>query len=119
MSTRQARSSFDRPRWTADDAREVIAALDRSGQPVSAFAAEHGLDAQRVYLWRRRLRTGSAGAERSTFQELVVRPSALGVSDGARFEVVLASGTTVRVPPSFDADALVRLLDVLGRAVAC
>ena len=64
------RSPFDRPRWTERDAREVLAALRRSGKPVSVFAAEHGLDPQRVHLWRRRL----GGAERTTFQELIVRP---------------------------------------------
>ena len=119
MPTPRARSPFDRPRWNAQDAREVIDALDDSGQPVRVFAAEHGLDAQRVYLWRRRLRAGSAGAERSTFRELIVRPSALGGYDGARFEIVLASGTTVRVPVSFDADALARLLDVVARVGGC
>ena len=36
-------------RWTERDAREVLAALDRSGKSVSVFAAEHGLDPQRVY----------------------------------------------------------------------
>jgi hypothetical protein len=108
---------FDRPRWSAEDARSVLAALDRSGQPVSVFAADHGLDAQRLYIWRRRLR-GSAEAERSNFRELIVRPSVVG-DDGGRFEIVLTSGTTVRVPASFDADALMRLLEVVARAGAC
>jgi transposase-like protein len=72
MPSPSDRSPFDRPRWTERDAREVLAALRRSGKPVSVFAAEHGLDPQRVYLWRRRL----GGAERTTFQELIVRPAA-------------------------------------------
>jgi hypothetical protein len=89
----------------------VLEALERSGQPVSAFAAEHGLDPQRVYLWRRRL---GASAERTTFREVVVR------ADGSdRFEIVLTSGMTVRVPASFDDDSLERLLGVLSRAGAC
>src|SRR5271165_853427 len=103
------RSPFDRPRWTERDAREVIAALERSGKGVSVFAAEHGLDPQRVYLWRRRL----GGAEPTTFQELIVRPRAIRPSpeaEGCPFEIVLASGAVVRVPPSFDATALARLL---------
>jgi hypothetical protein len=37
MPTPRARSPFDRLRWTAEDAREVIAALDRSVKPVSVF----------------------------------------------------------------------------------
>ena len=55
---------FDHPRWNEQDAREVIASLDRCGQPVSEFAAEHGLDVQRVYLWRRRP-AGDAPAQRA------------------------------------------------------
>lgn len=112
------RSPFNRPRWTEGDAREVIAALDRSGKPVSLFAAEHGLDPQRVYLWRRRL----GGAERTTFQELIVRPPAwrsAADTAGPAFEIVLASGEVIRVPPSFDSAALARLLEVLAQARAC
>jgi transposase-like protein len=113
MPTSRAESLFKLPRWNEEDAREVLRALERSGQPVSVFASEHGLDPQRLYLWRRRL---GASAERTTFQEVVVRA---GGSNGDRFEVVLASGTTVRVPTGFDDDALVRLLDVLSRAGVC
>jgi transposase-like protein len=112
------RSPFNRPRWTERDAREVVAALRRSGKPVSAFAADHGLDPQRVYLWRRRL----GGAEPTTFRELIVRPSGRRVvADAADsgFEIVLASGDLVRVPPSFDGAALARLLEVLAQVRAC
>jgi len=106
-------SLFKLARWSEEDAREVLDALERSGQPVSAFAAEHGLDPQRVYLWRRRL-GASASAERTTFREVVVRADGSG-----RFEIVLTSGMTVRVPASFDDDSLERLLGVLSRAGAC
>jgi transposase-like protein len=110
-------SVLSRPRWTREDAREVIAALERSGKSVSTFAADYGLDPQRVYLWRRRL----GGAELTTFQEVVVRPapSPQLASPGAPFEVALMSGHIVRVPPSFDAAALSRLLDVLSQARSC
>jgi hypothetical protein len=111
-------SSFERPRWNEDDAREVIAALHRSGKPVSVFAVEHGVDPQRIYVWRRRL----GGAEPTTFQELVVRRSGVQdgiVADGAPFEIVLASGSIVRVPASFDAAAVARLLEVLVQAGTC
>jgi transposase-like protein len=88
MPTSRSLSPFNRPRWSEADAREVLAALERSGRPVSVFAAEHGLDAQRVYLWRRRL---GASAESTPFQELLVRPS-----PRAPFEITLGSGTTLR-----------------------
>jgi hypothetical protein len=118
MPTPPHSSPFNCPRWTERDAREVIAALDRSGQPVSAFAAEHGLDPQRVYLWRRRL----GGAERTTFQEVIVRPPGRrsgAETQGSAFEIVLVSGAVVRVPPSFDSVTLARLLEVLAQARAC
>jgi transposase-like protein len=114
MPTSRPSSPFALRRWTREDAREVIAALERSGKTVSVFAAEHGLDPQRVYLWRRRL----GNAEPTTFQEIVVRPS-LSAHDGAPFEIALASGDVVRVPASFDQAALACLLDVLARARAC
>jgi hypothetical protein len=46
-------SPFDRRRWTEQDARVVRAPLERSGQPVRVFAEEHGLDPQRLYVWRK------------------------------------------------------------------
>ncbi len=54
MLTKRPSSPFNRPRWTEADAREALTALERSGRPVSVFAAEHGLDPQRLYVWRRR-----------------------------------------------------------------
>jgi transposase-like protein len=109
-------SPFDRLRWTEQDARNALAALHRSGKNVSVFAAEHGLDPQRLYSWRRRL----GKAERTTFQELTVRPAPrISVTDGdAPFELALPSGVVVRVPAAFNAAALERLLEVL-RTGAC
>jgi Transposase len=113
MLSQRPSSPFARPRWTEQDARVVLVALEQSGKPVAVFAAEHGLDAQRLYAWRRRL----GGAEPTTFQELVVRPSS-EMSLGPPFEIVLPSGVVVRVPTSFDSAALERLLTVL-QAGAC
>jgi transposase-like protein len=112
------RSPFDRRRWTEQDARVVLAALEQSGKPVRVFAEEHGLDPQRLYVWRRRVAEG----DRTTFREVIVRPSSAASArdgDGSPFEIVLASGVVVRVPPSFDVAALARLLEVLTQARAC
>ena len=116
MPTKFPSSPFDRPRWTEQDARHALAALQRSGKPVSVFAAEQGLDPQRLYSWRRRL----GKAEPTMFQELVVRSAPpISSTDGrAPFELVLRSGVVVRVPSSFEAAALERLLEVL-RSGAC
>jgi transposase-like protein len=112
--THRTVSVFDSPRWSEEDAREALGALERSGQSVAVFAAEHDLDPQRLYSWRRRL---GVHAERTMFEELAVPGRGDAVAD--RFEVVLASGTVVRVPARFDAEALSRLLSVLAQSVAC
>lgn len=109
-------SPMDRPRWTEEDARAVLGALGRSGKPVRVFAEEHGLDPQRLYLWRRRLGAVAEG-DTTTFRELIVRPPSRDAG-GSAFEIVLGSGVVVRVPASFDATALARLLKVL-QASAC
>jgi transposase-like protein len=118
MQTKRPSSPFNRLRWTEQDARDALAALERSGKTVSIFAAEHGLNPQRLYAWRRRL----GGAEPTTFQEVIVRPSArvsLGNGERALFEIVLCSGVVVRVPSCFEAAELARLLEVLAQARAC
>jgi len=117
MSTTSSRSPFNRARWSPDDAREVITALRRSGKSVRAFAADHGLDAQRLHAWRRRI----DGAEpQPSFRELVVRaPETPPVSPRDLFEIVLGPRCVVRVPASFDAEALRRLIAVLTESGAC
>ena len=116
MPTQVSSSSFGRLCWTEQDARNALAALQRSGKSVRAFSTEHGLDPQRLYSWKRRL----GGAELTTFQEVLVRPAPrISLANGhAPFEVVLPSGVIIRVPASFDAEALERVLGVL-RTDAC
>jgi len=91
-----------RRRWSESDAHEVLHALEASGLLVTDFAAREGIDPQRLYGWRRRL-TRTRAPE---FVELRSGPA-------ARMEIELSSGRVVRIPESFDPDALRRLLDVL------
>lgn len=114
METKQ---SFDwaaaasRARWTAAVARQVLAAWSASGLSRQEFAEKHGIHEQRLYNWQRRLvETGAASSVQ--FREL----AAPAVSLDARLEVVLPSGVLLRVPPSFDATAVSRLLEILGHA---
>src|SRR3954464_11595171 len=100
-----------RARWTQDQARAVLAAQERSGKSVRAFAEEHGLDPQRLHAWRRRVAEGDP----ITFREVTVRPPTRVDAPLAAFELALPSSIVIRVPPAFDAAALARLLDVLAR----
>ncbi len=95
-------------RWTEQIAREVVAALEDSGESLAAFAKREGISAKRLYRWRARLSTQGALA----FVELSPCKVAPVVGTGV-FEIVIGSVRSVRVPPDFDASALRRLLDVL------
>lgn len=101
-----------RRRWTAEDAREALEAQAQSGLSPARFAAQEGIEAQRLYWWSRRL---GAVKHRAEFVELV--PARVG-SERRRFEVVLRSGVVVRVGEDFDPAALVRLITTL-ESVAC
>jgi len=98
------------PRWTADEAREVLAAHEGSGLSVAAFAARTGLQAQRLYAWRRQLAAESRGGP--AFVE--VTPVVC-----ERMEVVLRTGHVVRVPDAFQPESLRRLLEVLESPGSC
>lgn len=99
------RSSWARSgRWTEHEARELLGAVEESGESLAAFARREGFSAERLYRWRRKL-TGQAFVE-------VERESA-GIDGCGVLEVVVATGRVVRVPRDFDAVALQRLLAVL------
>jgi transposase-like protein len=111
-----------RRRWTAEDARQALTALKQSGLSPSAFATREGLDAQRLWRWRRQLGTPAATA----FEEIVRHDTASGLNgetaapfEQERFEIVLASGRVVRVPASFDATALRQLLTIVDEVRPC
>jgi transposase-like protein len=53
MKTRQTRGEVRR--WTAEEARQVLAAQEASGESLAGFARKRGLKAQRLQWWRSRL----------------------------------------------------------------
>lgn len=112
--------------------RAVLARWERSGLAISSFADREGIAAKTMYRWRRRFRVGGDYARRgrppraSTARARDVARAAVPVftevgsalrmagPSGMGFEVVLRSGTTVRLPERFDASALRVLLATLG-----
>ena len=94
-------------RWTAAEARRVVAAWRESGQSMSAFARERGFDAQRLRWWRKRFAEWSSGGEErpvrfapaviSTAGGLVSPQVSLRLPEGVLIEVA-GVGT---VPPGW------------------
>lgn len=125
MQRPRARSSSEylaSRRWTAEQAEQALAALNRSGLTLTAFAIREGLEPQRLSRWRRQL----AVAARPVFEEVIPSVTSPAVDEGMaapsereRFEVVLTSGRVVRVPASFDIGTLRRLLAVVEEAGPC
>ena len=87
---------------------------------VGAFAAGRGLHPQRLYRWRRRMATKArAVTQAPAFAEITVREHDREHRDRERFEIELGRGRIVRVGPSFDAEALRRLVQLLEEDGSC
>ena len=106
--------------------RSVLEKWVRGGEPIARFAVREGLAAKTLYRWRKRLGIGddrvrrgrpstksSGSGDVSALFDEVRRPT-LTLHPPFGFEIVLADGTTVRVPERFDAEMLRRLLGVLA-----
>jgi transposase-like protein len=99
-----------RRRWSAKEARTILKGLEVSRLSVREFAAQHGLEAQRLYRWRAQL--AAAGA--------AIAPPFIEIKEsaGEAIEVVLRSGHVIRVKDGFGEDALRRVVAVLEALVA-
>lgn len=110
------RQAVAKRRWTEDDARTVIDALDRSGESVAAFGEQHGLDPWRTWRWRNQLREPDPpvppDALASVFT-VALRNDEGATAGRSPIEVELPDGIIVRLASDFDTNSVRRLLDVL------
>jgi hypothetical protein len=90
------------------------------------FADRHGVRCESFRRWLYRLRSEAQGRRRPrrpggapvvtpTWQLVEIQGRRLGLGEGG-FEVELVGDVRLHVPPSFDQDALRRLLAILGEA---
>ena len=102
-----------RRRWTSGDARAALSALSASGLSVAAFAAREGLDAQRLYRWRRQLAALDHAPQPA--------PAFVEIRQGSDepVEVVLRNGRVLRVSERIAAASLERLVLVLEKVSSC
>jgi hypothetical protein len=96
--------------------RRWIRQWQSSGLSVRAFCDRHGLAQPSFYAWRRLIQ--QRDAELGTLLPVQLVPE-VEAHAGSRFEVVLAGGRIVRVPPGFDTATLRQLLAVLEGVDAC
>jgi len=54
--------------WRSSDAKRVIASWEESGMTLADFANEHGINAQRIGWWQKRLATTAASTPAAALQ---------------------------------------------------
>lgn len=120
MPRSQSRAPYSRRRrWSAADARAALSALASSGMSVGAFAEREGLDAERLYRWRRRFAREHKAAARAaappTAPALIELRPTRSPRRAEPVEIVLGSGVILRVAETIDPAALARLVAALER----
>ena len=121
-----------RRRWSRDEKARIVEETLAPGAVVSEVARRHGVAQSLLFTWRRLARTAAQPSERRGSILLPVEIDAMApppLSETARpsrpatsgrrtrsgvIEIELGSGNRVRVDNDVDADALRRVLSVLG-----
>ena len=112
-----------------EEMRAVLGTWERSGLPLSWFAEREGIGRKTLYRWRQRIGVGVGDLRRArrsklaggrsraepaaSFTEVRAAVRRSSSVSGVTFEVVLGSGTTVRVPEHFDPGSLRMLFETL------
>lgn len=117
-----------RRRWSRDDKMRMIEETLAPGAVVTEIARRHGIATSLLFTWRRRARlatVASAGPQLVPVQltpaaaesgRLIEAPVAMPPRKRrGLIEIELGDGKRISVDESVDADALGRVLDVLGR----
>jgi hypothetical protein len=94
--------------------RERLEKWTASGLSAREFAAREGVREERLFFWKRRLRSSAAIAVAGvSFAKVSVQPASMEVTSEP-LDVVMRSGHVIRVRPRFDESTLLRLLSILG-----
>ncbi len=104
------KSTSKRSYWTAAQAGEVLARIERSGLSLQRFAREHGLGVERLYRWKRRLARGRrATGMTPRFAEVTIQPRVVG----GTIEIELSGGVFLRIAGDTRVDDTVAVLSRL------
>ena len=111
MAHGRPRDSRKEQQW-----RRWIGQWQRSGLTIRAFCEQHNLSQPSFYAWRRAIQHRDAALDPFVPVQFVPDEQPLSAS---LIEVVLPGGSTLRVPPRFDAASLRQLLLVLQEGRPC
>ena len=101
-----------------DEWRRRVRQWKRSGLSAREFSERAGIRAATLSYWKWRLareERESGGSSKRSVQAALVELSPVAMTDD-RIELELPGGSKLRIPATFDAQALGRLLAVLGGA---
>ena len=100
-------------RWTAEQARSVLAAWEQSGQSGTTYARSIGVVPQRLFWWRRRLdETRAQMGAKPALVPVSVRGTPVSVGSAP---VVVTTATGVRIEVNdIDATTAAWIVAVLG-----
>ena len=111
-----SRASHDRSDLPEYYAR-ILGEQERTGASMREVAERYGVSAGNLYWWRRRLRARVDVPGDLVAVDVIGRGSRNGaLVQSDLYEVVLASGVTVRAPRDFD---VARVSELLAAARAC
>ena len=123
-----------RRHWSPDDRTRIVGETSAAGAKVSDVARKHGISPSLIFAWRREARAKELGEpaapglvpvhfaapcptaalQRAPAEE-PPRSARSAAKKTGLIEIDLGDGKRVRVDAEVDADALGRVLDVLGR----
>jgi len=115
-----------RRRWRDDEKARIVAETFGGTETVSDVARRHDVSPSLVFTWRRQAREGRLGGPNEALPLLPVMVEAEAIASETEagpnrarratglIEIDLGRGRRVRVDRHVDADALRRVLDVLG-----
>lgn len=100
-------------RRTREEVRQVVREFKKSGLSPTEFAKEVRIQPQHLRRWilREDSERGNAGVVRVKLRSS--RTDTSQATNDQRVEVVLRNGRVLRVPPDFERESLLRLLEIL------
>jgi transposase len=124
-------STGARRRWTLEEKQRIVTESYSGPRLVSVTARRNGLSTSQLFTWRRLAREGKlSGDGAPALVPVEITPAAAPISSGAPrpassppaqraragiIEIELGGGCRVRVDRDVDAEALQRVLELLGR----